>query len=104
MSRIVIGYIDGKPQYRDLGPSNGASGPALVRGSLVVGESLGRPPRDRLTSNQAKLDDRPVEPGRPQLSPDIERPGRGKAYASDEDRRAGRRQSWRESSRRKRAA
>ena len=84
-------YIDGVPSWSANVPSNGATGPAHIRGSMVVGLSSGTPIRDRLTANQAKLDARPVRNGRPRI------------YATDEERLAARRKTWRESAAARRA-
>lgn len=41
MSRIVVGYIDGRPQYRDDGPARGRLDhrKRQIAGSFVVGHS-----------------------------------------------------------------
>src|SRR5438477_182481 len=99
--RKVIGYTEtGAKVWRDEGPSS-AHLPGH-RGSLVVGE---RAPvtNHPLTDNQKRPDDRAIKTGRPRMSPDIELHPRGKVYATDEERIAARRQSWRESAHRKRA-
>lgn len=111
--RILVGYIDGRPIWEDQGPSY-ARIPGH-RGSLVTG---GPGPNDKdvhnrrnavakaLTRNQSKLDARPIRNGRPRKSDDVPLVGRGfqRVYASDEERLAARRQSWRESKARRRAA
>lgn len=54
--RRVIGYIDGKPIYQDLGPSNGSSGPFRTGGALVSGDP-GPVERQRIAerTHKAKL-------------------------------------------------
>lgn len=37
MSRVVVGYVNGAPQWLDLGPADASTGPRRISGSLVVG-------------------------------------------------------------------
>ncbi len=107
--RRVIGYT---PTGQTLWSENVEGSAILYRGGIhgtLVSGDHGPMERHRqhtakskLTANQRKLDDRPIENGRPRLSPDVERVGRGRSYASEEERTAARRAGWREYSRRSR--
>lgn len=107
--RKITGYIEGRAVWSANEPSS-AQPAKWFWGALVTGspgpndrEAHRREAaRSRLTANQAKLDDRPIVNGRPRQSPDVERNGRGRKYASEEERIAARRMCWRESSRRAR--
>ena len=80
----------------DLGPSP-VVGPSWLRGVIVVGEPSKPSKGAGLTPNQMKPDTRPVKAvGKPRESDDVELKGRGRKYATEEERIAARRQAWRD--------
>lgn len=103
-TRLPDGSLRRNLEHHD--GANGASGPAHLRGQLVVAEPgwRARTRVERLTANQTRPGDRPVRPGRPRKDTiEVVPIGRGrKVYATEEERIAARRLAWRESARRRR--
>lgn len=113
--RTVIGYQDGKPLYRDDGPANGAASLPSIGGRLDFA-GPGAAERNRLAVKKCMAKMRaaarearqqaPRPMGAPRKSDDVILIGRGSrpGYQTDEERLAARRQAWRDSKRRMRAA